>query len=209
MSVYAQLAVGQIQDGHVTKQTSDDLLTISSEAKRLAELADSALKISRMSGSDETPTKNTAPTLNVGAVVRQICHLFSSMSTQRGRALRINIPEDLPIIRCDADSLTRILWNVLDNALKHAEHGNITVSASIKDDFVNISIKDEGIGISDEQLAHVFERGVTGSENGTGLGLALCRQMAQRYGGNITLESELGMGTEAIISLSINNEEEQ
>lgn len=212
MSVYAQLAVRQIQNGKVTQQTAADLATISEEAKRLAELAESTLQLSRLSAEGAAAEEAAAHVpevgfVDIGAVARQICNLFATMAEQRERSLRVDIPDALPQARCDADSLTRILWNLLGNALVHSVHGDITVRAEAGETEVRLMIEDEGVGIAPERLPHVFERGVSGAEGGAGLGLAISRQEARRFGGDMVLHSEEGRGTTAIVTLPVSGAE--
>lgn len=201
MSVYAQLAVRQIQSGRATEQTAADLLTISEEAKRLAELADSTLQLSRMSDAEAARREPETALLDIGAVTTQICRLFSSMAKQRGRELTIALPDALPFVRCDADSLTRLLWNLLDNALTHSGHGDIVVSGEADKHVVRIVVRDEGVGIPPELMPRIFERGVSGAPDGTGLGLAISRQAARQHGGDVTLESRYGHGATATLTL--------
>jgi len=113
----------------------------------------------------------------------------------------------LPLVWGESDALTRLLWNLMDNALTHSERGDIEVRVDTKNDIVRIVMKDEGVGIPPELLPKVFERGVSGKKDGTGLGLAFCREIAGRHGGDIFIKSEYGTGTTVTVILPVQIEE--
>ena len=124
-----------------------------------------------------------------------------------GNALKKNITVTnlvLPgvFLFADTNMLQSILQNLIANAIKFTKPGgNIQISTKQKNEMVNIFIKDTGVGISKESLQNIFRTDSTvttlGTENerGTGLGLLLCKEMIERHGGNISVESELEKGT--------------
>ncbi len=100
--------------------------------------------------------------------------------------------------------------NIVSNAIKYTpEQGCITVTAGMKDDKVAIKIKDNGIGISQEDLAHIFDkffrvdRPETENIIGSGLGLSIVKTIIEKHGGRVWVESELGSGTTFVIVLPI------
>ena len=114
------------------------------------------------------------------------------------------------IIACDADKIERILLNLLSNALKFTnENGNIEVKVGVHNNSVFISVKDDGIGIQQEQLELIFERfrqvdkSFTRNREGSGIGLSLVKALVDMHKGNITVNSQLGKGTEFIVELPI------
>ena len=114
-----------------------------------------------------------------------------------------DVAPELPSICADRARLQEALYNLLDNAVKYScEHGEITLQARQRDQQVVLSVGDNGIGISKEDLPRVFERfyrvdKARTAENirGTGLGLAIVKHIAQLHGGHVEAESELGKGT--------------
>src|SRR6266436_241524 len=114
-----------------------------------------------------------------------------------------DVAPELPSICADRARLQEALYNLLDNAVKYScEHGEITLRARQRDQQVVLSVGDNGIGISKEDLPRVFERfyrvdKARTAENirGTGLGLAIVKHIAQLHGGHVEAESELGKGT--------------
>ena len=201
MSTYAQLAVKKIQTGNADEQTLADLATISEEAKRLSAMASNTLRLSRLADTATEATENEPGLVDIGSIARQLVGLFEPTARRANRTIIPIIPEDLPSVWGESDALTRLLWNLLDNTLTHSEFGDIEVLAEAEGDDVRIIVRDEGVGISQELLPKVFERGVSGNSNGTGLGLAFSREAVKRHGGGISIESEHGAGTTVTVSL--------
>jgi signal transduction histidine kinase len=197
MSGYAQYAVEQIRVTGVNEQTLADLATIGDEAKRLAEMADGTLKI-LMSASSDIQHKTT--TVDINILTMRLAHLFGAISARKGRKLTADIKDNLPVIQGDIDALTQLLWNILQNAITHSE-GDIWFSADANGEKIRIVVKDNGAGIPPELLPHIFERGVSGREGGSGIGLSICREIAQRHGGDIAIESEPRLGTTVTVEI--------
>jgi two-component system phosphate regulon sensor histidine kinase PhoR len=115
----------------------------------------------------------------------------------------VDVPPDLPTVRADRVRLEEALYNLLDNAVKYSpEHGEIRLMARRHDGGIVLSVSDNGIGISKEDLPRIFERFYRAdkartAENirGTGLGLAIVKHIAQLHGGRVEAESELDKGT--------------
>jgi len=115
----------------------------------------------------------------------------------------VDVLPNLPTIRADRVRLQEALYNLLDNAVKYSrEHGKIRLMARRRDEEIVLSVSDNGIGISKEDLPRVFERFYrvdkarsTESIRGTGLGLAIVKHIAQLHGGHVEAESEFQKGT--------------
>jgi len=102
----------------------------------------------------------------------------------------------------DYSMVTTIIRNLLSNAIKFSHReGLIKVSAAEISDFITISVKDNGVGMSEEEIESIFRienissKNGTDNEKGTGLGLTLCKEIIQAHKGNISIESELGKGS--------------
>ncbi len=106
------------------------------------------------------------------------------------------IPENC-IIETDQVKLIQILTNILNNAFKFTEKGSVVFSGDIADGMLKIEVRDTGIGISEIDLKHIFERFFQSNhmKTGTGLGLAICKSLVIAMGGNIGVQSELGKGS--------------
>lgn len=110
-------------------------------------------------------------------------------------------------VLADQERLREVLVNIVDNAIKFTEKGSITVALTGDTDSITISISDTGVGISEEELPHLFEKfyridnSETRSIGGTGLGLFICKQIVALYNGRIWAESTYGQGSTFFIQL--------
>ena len=200
MSTYAQIAVEQIIEGNIDERTLFNLKNISGEAKRLSDLASNTLRLSRLSDSGDDA--GLIP-INLGELAVQLADLFTPMVNKSGRKLSFHSDGNIPPVLASANSLTRLLWNLLDNALNHSVYGDIEIKLKLVGDNICLTVKDHGVGISPELLPRIFESGVSGKSGGTGIGLSICREIAYEMGGTITLESQPGKGTEITLTLPV------
>ena len=112
------------------------------------------------------------------------------------------IPENLPNLECDISQLNQILFNLIHNAEKAiGDKGAINIIAQQEGKFLIVRIVDTGPGIPEDQKESVFDNFHTTKANGAGLGLSVCRQLAEAHGGTITIENSSEGGAEAILSL--------
>ena len=95
--------------------------------------------------------------------------------------------------------------NLVSNALKHTKNGTILIKAEEEENFIKVTVKDTGSGISEEDMPHIWERYYKGkhSETGTGLGLYICKFIIESHGGKIWAESEVGKGTSFMFTLPV------
>ncbi|NLE95535.1 MAG: cell wall metabolism sensor histidine kinase WalK [Dehalococcoidia bacterium] len=128
--------------------------------------------------------------------------------------LVVSFPGDFPPVMGDPEKINEVLTNLIENAMKFSpEGGTITVEGTAAGDEVQVSIGDQGIGISEAEQSRIFERFYRVSESGmgtvpgTGLGLHICRILVQAHGGRIWVESRPGEGSRFTFSLPIAREE--
>lgn len=152
-------------------------------------------------------------------IVYEIADMFRANAEEKGLVLEKCVDPDIPsVVRGDAFRLRQILLNLIGNAVKFTNEGSITISArrviaSAEQDqdegnaTLRFSVKDTGIGLSDEAKLHLFQPFVqadgstTRQFGGTGLGLSISQRLAQMMGGEITVESEVGKGSEFVLLL--------
>lgn len=121
-----------------------------------------------------------------------------------------DVPADLPPLRTDRDKLKQILINLLGNAAKFTEQGEIRVAASSENGSLKLAVADTGVGMKQEALAHIFEefrqaeKTTASKYGGTGLGLAIVKKFTTLMGGDIAVESEVGKGSRFTIRFPIN-----
>jgi signal transduction histidine kinase len=123
------------------------------------------------------------------------------------------IASNIPQLNTDREKLKQIVLNLLSNAAKFTEQGEIKVSASQQNGSLKLAVSDTGIGMKKEALDHIFdefrqaEKSTASKYGGTGLGLAIVKRLVNLLGGEIGVESEIGKGTKFTISLPINCKE--
>lgn len=138
--------------------------------------------------------------------------VFAAMSQQKRIPLIVNIDEGLPsAISGDPTRIRQIVVNLLANAFKFTSAGHIALSFYRKDSALMISIRDTGIGISEQDQQHIFstfsqaDKSTNRKFGGSGLGLSICRDLSTVMGGSISVESELGIGCEFIVQLPMDD----
>ncbi|MDD3049858.1 MAG: tetratricopeptide repeat protein [Candidatus Cloacimonetes bacterium] len=144
---------------------------------------------------------------NLSKMVDTIVKLFYEQSLQKKIEIVMSIPEELEITT-DSNILSAIIRNLINNSLKFTPSGGkISVESETTDEYLHISVVDTGIGIKKENLTKLFSLNSnfstkgTNKEKGSGLGLIICREFAEKLGGTITVESEEGKGSRFTISL--------
>jgi signal transduction histidine kinase len=123
------------------------------------------------------------------------------MFDEKQITVNTSIPDDL-IVYADQLRLEELFNNLLNNAVKYnKQRGTITIEVFRKEDFVTISVQDDGIGMTNDQLDHVFDEFYKADESrhdfdSSGLGMPICKRIVEKHGGKIWAESEgIGMGT--------------
>ncbi|RAK51426.1 GAF domain-containing sensor histidine kinase [Phenylobacterium deserti] len=176
------------------KVASEKLLTIVNDVLDLARLE---------AGAVELPQD----TVDVGEVAVSALELFGQRAADKGLRLNADIAAGKIDVRGDAARLRQVLVNLLGNAVKFTEAGEITLRIRKADSQVLAEVSDTGIGIPADQLDKVFERFEQGGATvarkfgGTGLGLAISKRLAEQMGGTITVHSQVGQGSTFTVAL--------
>lgn len=145
--------------------------------------------------------------ININELAKYEAHSISLLLHQKGILFESLIDDEL-CINADENMLKLVIRNLISNSIKFTERGGrITLSAMKQDGLVNFSVKDTGIGISPENLNVILNQNQrfttegTESEQGSGLGLMLCKEIITKHGGELVIESKLGVGTKISFSL--------
>jgi two-component system cell cycle sensor histidine kinase PleC len=187
-------------------ETADYANLIHDAAGHLLSVINNILDISKIhSGKCILETRD----VNVGEIVKASASSFRLMSDSAGIALEVDIAPDLPSVRGDSVKLRQVFTNLISNALKFTRKGgSVTIkAASGADDNVVVSVRDTGVGMSDEEMAvALMPFGQVDSSHarwreGTGLGLPIARALVQLHGGAIQIRSRKGAGTEVTVVL--------
>lgn len=177
--------------------------SIIEECDRLLDLINTMLVISKTEAGID---KLNCAKLDLAEIVQDACNLFRSSAEDKGITLRCH-PSAKLSVNGDKRMIQRMVANLLDNAIRYTlDQGTVDVSVlSPRKEQVAVIIKDTGIGISKQDLSHVFERFYrcepSRSLSGTGLGLSLALAIAKAHGGNIDVNSILGKGSTFAITL--------
>ena len=140
-----------------------------------------------------------------------ITHLFDAKCSQKNISLSLNLDKNLPqVINTDPLRIKQIISNLLSNAVKFTSNGKkINVNIDYEDNLLNVSVKDQGIGIAKDKQEHIFEAfgqedsSTTREYGGTGLGLSISSELVKLLGGELKLNSEIGVGSEFYFSIPI------
>lgn len=171
---------------------------ILASAHHLRELIEEILSFSRTEAGQE---KVLAERVDLAPLVRDIAGAIEPIAREKGLDVTIDVPESPTIVHTDPDKLRQILRNILSNAVKFTERGEIRLKAEVAGDEIVIRVQDTGIGIEPEFRERIFEpfwqveRGATRRVAGTGLGLSVSQRLAHMIGGDIDVESQPGQGS--------------
>jgi two-component system sensor histidine kinase VicK len=175
------------------------------ETERMIRLVNDLLQLSKMD-TKKYPLKLQKTDLN--HLIEDVAERFSVSLRQRGLHLQLELFERLPLIYVDSDQMIQVLDNVISNAIKHSlADGTIHIRTQRQNEEVLISIKDEGVGIPQADLKHIFKRfyrvdkARSRDMGGTGLGLSIAREMILGHQGTIRINSDTGEGTTVWIQL--------
>jgi two-component system phosphate regulon sensor histidine kinase PhoR len=152
-------------------------------------------------------------TVDLSTFLPELVRDWEKKLTSKQLNLGVDVSPGLLPIRVDRTRLQQALYNLLDNAVKYSrEHGEIRLSARERDGEIELTVSDDGIGITKEDLPRIFERFYRADKarsphtiRGTGLGLAIVKHIAQLHGGHVEAESELDKGTTIWLVLPLNN----
>jgi len=177
-------------------------------SKRLDLLAEDLLTLAQLeSGNPNLQLGN----VDLSSFFEEVIRDWEKKLANKQLNLIVDLPPGLPTIRADRARLQEALYNLLDNAVKYSrEHGEIRLITRQRDDEIALSVSDDGVGISKEDLPRIFERfyradkaRTRDSIHGTGLGLAIVKHITQLHGGRVEAESELGKGTTIRVILPV------
>lgn len=184
-------------------ELSDNLDSFEDELFRIEEYVSMALQYQRVSS---TENDFVLEKVSLDGVIRDTIRKYAKIMIRRH--IGINYSGTKKQVYTDEKWLAFILEQILSNAIKYTPQGVVTIETAEEKDRFFITIKDTGIGIKAEDLPRVFEKGYTGynghaDKKATGIGLYLCRQMADKLGHTIRMESELGKGTKVCIGFNL------
>ncbi|RJQ43801.1 MAG: HAMP domain-containing protein [Nitrospiraceae bacterium] len=174
------------------------------ECDRLIEIVNTMLEITEIESGISKPRIEE---LDVVTLIRDACEIFHPTMLEKHIALSEDMPDKLTV-KGDRKKLQRIISNLLDNAIKYTfAGGSVTVSAYVEEDRINIVVKDSGIGISEAELPHIFDRFYrcdrSRSRDGVGLGLSLVKAYTEAMKGTVSVLSAVNGGSRFSVTLPL------
>ncbi|MCP8971234.1 cell wall metabolism sensor histidine kinase WalK [Ectobacillus ponti] len=181
------------------------------ETERMIRLVNDLLKLSKM---DSTEYRLMKEWVDFTEFFNRIIDRFE-MSKEQNVTFKRAFSKKVRFLEIDEDKITQVLYNIISNAMKYSpEGGTITYRLRDRDDVLEISISDQGVGIPKENVDKIFDRFYRVDKarsrqlGGTGLGLAIAKEMVQAHGGAIWAKSEEGKGTTIYFTLPMEKEQE-
>jgi PAS domain S-box-containing protein len=194
------------QDNTITKETKEMAEIIYNSGNRLAETLNLILDISQF---EKEKTSIKLQQLELVNKTNEIINSFNDTAHKKGLSLKASFSQDSIFINFDERAFHSILNNLINNAIKFTIEGSITIAITLNTTFVEIKVIDTGIGIAEKDHQIIFEEFRQASEGfnrnfeGSGLGLNITKKLVEKFGGSISVESEIGKGSTFIVILPL------
>jgi len=208
---YTELIMDHIY-GEVPEKISEILERVQQSGHHLLDLINDVLDISKMEAGQLTLALND---YSLAEVVQTVFSAVESLAVEKGLTLTISLPADLPVGKGDERRLAQVLLNLLGNAIKFTEVGEVQVRATAADGVFTVAVSDTGPGISEADQQKIFEAfqqadsSITRKKGGTGLGLSIVKRIIEMHGGRVWVESRLGKGSTFWFTLPIRVEQQK
>lgn len=202
-------------DTQLSTEQRQYIETISASADNLLKIINNILDLSRI---EMGKFHLHMEAVDIGKVISELNTFFTPSVKEKGLELKIECPDDLPLVRTDEGSLRQILINLMANAVKFTQKGHVLVAVEClgktgSECTLGFRISDTGIGITKEAQETIFHEFTqadgshTREHGGSGLGLAISKKMVEQFGGRLSVSSELGKGSEFSFNMTVNMEE--
>lgn len=184
--------------GPLNPSQQEDLIFVHNESRRLARLVDDLMDASAI---EKGQVKIRLESVDIYDIVENLLGELKLL-IPNDKALKLHnlIPENFPKLEADSDRLKEIIYNLIHNAIKFTEEGEIAISAIQKENMCEIAVEDSGIGIDSKHINKIFQSQYkveidTGKEHGFGLGLSVVKHLVEIHGGQVLAESIPGKGS--------------
>uniref|UniRef100_UPI0033658098 response regulator n=1 Tax=Candidatus Albibeggiatoa sp. nov. BB20 TaxID=3162723 RepID=UPI0033658098 len=209
---YSEMMQEDMQDNEALVDYESDIKKIHSSGKHLLNLINEILDISKIEAGKMELYQET---FNLNNLINEVVVTVEPLVQTKHNHLEVNLDKRMNEIHADLTKLRQMLFNLLSNASKFTEQGTIRLSTRMEIDtqeksWVNISVADQGIGMTDAQIKKLFDpftqadKSTTRKYGGTGLGLTITKRFAEMMNGTIQVESHYGQGSEFTIRIPTN-----
>lgn len=185
--------------GSISEHGEKALSRIQESATRMSEMVDSLLTLSRVENQDiDKNITNISTPLN--SALQTLYHEIENAS------IEISVNSEMPEVAIDAPMFERLFVNLIENAISYRKPDvplTIDISSEYKNNECIVSVRDNGIGIAEEYLERIFTifQRLHRDDNGSGIGLAICRKIVKLHGGRLWVESEPGVGSTFFVAI--------
>ena len=203
---YTELILDNIY-GEAPEQMRSVLERVQTNGKHLLGLINDVLDMSKIEAGQVTLSLSD---YSLEELIHGVYVAVEPLATQKNLVLRTSIEPGLPVGHGDERRLAQVLLNLVGNAIKFTEAGEVAIEASHSDGLFRVAVRDSGPGIAATDQAKIFEEfqqvdnTPTRQKGGTGLGLAISKRIVEMHGGRILVDSELGKGSTFTISIPVN-----
>ena len=174
-----------------------NLNIIINECQKAKDIIQRLLRFSR-------PSKGLMKEIDINSGIDSVANILEHQFSLAGIEIKRNYGPNLPRVCCDEHQMQEVFMNLLNNAKDAmSARGTVVITTSCENDFLEITFKDSGSGMTQEVLKNIFEPFFTTKEKGNGLGLSVCYGIVKSHNGELKFKSEPGKGTAAIISLPV------
>lgn len=195
-------------EGPVTERQAQNLAIVLGSGRRLTHMVNELLDYSKMKHGDITLYKSS---LELKDIVDSVIGIHSFLIGDKSILLINRVAPNFPPVLADGNRLIQILHNLVDNAIKFTEQGEIDISARIVHEWVEVRVADTGIGMTPDLQSRIFTAYEQAddvenySHGGTGLGLSITKKLVELHGGNINVESTIGKGSVFIFTIPVSD----
>jgi len=207
---YTELILDNIY-GDTPDKMRGVLERIASNGKHLLGLINDVLDLSKIEAGQFTLSLTDYSIKNV---VQSVFSVVESLATAKKLALKTEVPPGLPSAHGDERRLTQVLLNLVGNAIKFTDKGEVAIRASVSDGSYTFSVRDTGPGIAETDQNKIFEEfqqadsSATKKKGGTGLGLSISKRIVEMHGGRIWVDSTVGQGSTFSFAVPLNVEQQ-
>jgi signal transduction histidine kinase len=203
---YTELVLDDIY-GEVPNKMRGVLDRVQSNGRHLLGLINDVLDLSKIEAGQMAIS---IASYSLDDILHSVFVSVEALATEKGLTLTRDIQPQLPVGRGDERRIAQVLLNLVGNAIKFTDHGEVAVTATAANGFFDIAVRDTGPGIAPDEQAQIFEEfhqadnSATKTKSGTGLGLAIAKRIVEMHGGHISVESQLGQGSTFRVILPVN-----
>ncbi|MEE8553163.1 MAG: ATP-binding protein [Desulfobacterales bacterium] len=208
---YTELILDNIY-GDVPEKIQEVLERLEKNGRHLLSLINDVLDLSKIEAGQLTLSLND---YSMGEVLQTVSTSLEALAAEKSLDLKIMVPEDLTTGKGDEQRIAQVLLNLLGNAIKFAEEGEVRVEVAVSNETFFVSVSDAGLGLSQSDQKKIFKEfhqadsSSTREKGGTGLGLSIAKRIVEMHGGRIWVESSLGKGSTFWFALPVRVERQK